>query len=169
MCFYFPADDGETFWCPNVSGELIPPMRSQDSKQSGFYRVISSKWRSHKSICCCQAEWTGWDVRLEHIPDVDGARTARSTLRKNQYFEANAGSHRSSVGEFRLKTSQAAAFWMSCRGRMALAGRPARIELQKSRHETTRAWTRTCAAFCVRRGRVLLMLCNMYLQECVSQ
>ena len=29
----------------------------------------------------------------------------------------------------------------------------------------TRAWTRTCAAFWVRRGRILLMLCSMYLQE----
>ena len=37
---------------------------------------------------------------------------------------------RSSASEFRLKTSRAAAFWMSCRGRMAPAGRPARRELQ---------------------------------------
>jgi len=122
------------FCCPDVSGQVVPPLRSQDSKQSGCSRVISAKWRSHKSISWCRAEWTYRGVRPDQIPDVDGTRTVHSTVRKDQCFEADAGGHRYPVkraeersggGEFRLKTSRAAAFWMSCRGRMALAGRPA--------------------------------------------
>ena len=81
----------------------------------------------------------GWGVRFDHVLDVDWTRSVHSTDRKYKCFEMDAGSHRyavkgaeewSSVSEFRLKTSRAAAFWMSCRGRMALAGRPARREFQ---------------------------------------
>jgi len=37
--FLVSGEDVETSCCPDVSGELLPPIRSQDSNQSGFRRL----------------------------------------------------------------------------------------------------------------------------------
>ncbi len=58
-----------------------------------------------------------------------------------------------------LKTSRAAAFWITCKGLIVHDGSPDRRALQWSSLEMTRAWT-SCAACCVRKGLIFLMLCN---------
>jgi len=64
-----------------------------------------------------------------------------------------------------LKTSRAAAFWIICKRLIVHDGRPARRALQESSLEMTRAWTRSCAACCVRKGLIFLMLCNANRQD----
>ncbi len=64
-----------------------------------------------------------------------------------------------------LKTTLAAAFWISCRVLIVNAGRPAKRALQKSSLERTIAWTRSCAASSDWKGLIVLMLYKENLQN----
>lgn len=37
VSFQSVTEDVSSFCCPDVNGELVPPLWSQDSKQSGFF------------------------------------------------------------------------------------------------------------------------------------
>jgi len=58
----------------------------------------------------------------------------------------------------KLNNRRAAAFWMRFKGLIVEARSPAKRELQYSRRVMMSAWTKICAASCVRKGRILRML-----------
>jgi len=81
------VEDVETFCCPDVSGELVPPMRSQDSKHLDFVEWLArSDGGTSRLAVAMRSERAGvyglTISRVETGDNVFAARYARTNVFK---------------------------------------------------------------------------------------
>ncbi len=122
-------------------GKFIPPARNGEWKRSGKW-FCTSLWWHHEASLTHRSQASGGDVDCHQWVEVGGCWAFGCSICKHQCLELDA----------------------SC-NRETMQGDKERCDIGPFEFAEDQAWTRSCAACCVRKGLIFLMLCNANLRD----
>ncbi len=173
MSFQVSLENCQGLRIPDRGGKFIPPARNGEWKCSGTW-FCASLWWHHEASLTSRSQVSGGDVDRHRWVEVGGCWACGCSKCKHQCLELDVSCYREPVqgdkercdiGPFGLKANHGAAFWIICKGLIVHDGSLARRASQSPSLEITRAWTRSCAVYSVRKSLIFLMLCNENLQD----